>query len=348
MIKCVILASDFGVKKVLGSTLIDKFILDHSFIDKFYVLIDKNKLIEYKENIVSDVCFVYYDEVEDLHKYIGVNDTIIVVKDSVVFKDKISKESLKEEYKCKDYLYVFYAKNLFSKKRFKEIKKDIYEGSFYNIKQTLIKERNKRFIDDGVDIIDINSTFIDYDCEIGEGSVIYPNTFIEDNTRICSKCTIKGNIKKSIIKDNVTIKDSYVENSIIDDGVSVGPYSYIHDDCLIKSGSIIGSYVELKKCIIGCYTKVKHQSVLLDCIIGDNVNVGAGVITANYDGEMKHISKIGNKSFIGCNSVIISPITIGKNCFVAADTTVVKDIDDNEFAISRVNQVNKVKRKLNI
>ncbi len=206
MIKCVILASDFGIKKVLGITLIDKFILDHSFIDKFYVLIDKNKLIEYKENIVSDVCYVYYDEVEDLHKYIGVNDTIVVVKDSVVFKNKISKESLKEEYKCKDYLYVFYAKNLFYKKRFKEIKKDIYDGDFYSIKQVLIKERNMSLISKGVDIIDIDSTYIDYGCEIGKGSVIYPNTFIENNTKIGSKCNIKGTIKKSVIKEKAQIR----------------------------------------------------------------------------------------------------------------------------------------------
>jgi bifunctional UDP-N-acetylglucosamine pyrophosphorylase/glucosamine-1-phosphate N-acetyltransferase len=246
-----------------------------------------------------------------------------------------------EVYKCKDFLYILSAKDIRKKNKIKEIKVDIYDGDAYEIKREIIRKNNISFIKEGVDIVDVDSTYIDYGCTIKEGTIIYPNSYIKNNSKIGARCSIKGIVDGCTIKDNVKIDDSRVENSIVDENVNIGPYSYVHDDCLIKVGSFIGSYVELKKTIIGCRCKVKHQSVLLDCIIGDDVNVGAGVISANYDGKMKHISSIGNSSFIGCNSVIISPIKIGDNCFVAADTTITKNIEDNYFTISRVPQVNK-------
>ena len=350
MVKCVILSDGFGLNKVLGYTFIDKFINDHGFIDKFYVVIDKKRLMEYKEKIDSKVDYIYRKDIKDIHKYLSSDDIVIVISDKVVFKSVIDSKYIDSKmlYKYRDYLYIFPFKDLNKKKKFKEIKVEVYDENVYEIKRKIIRENNLSFINKGVDIIDIDSTYIDYGCTIKGGTIIYPNSYIKNNSKIGARCCIDGTIDGCTIKDNVTIKNSCVEHSIIDENVSVGPYCYIHEDCLIKVGSIIGSYVELKKSIIGCRCKVKHQSVLLDCIVGDDVNIGAGVITANYDGKMKHISKINDKSFVGCNSVIISPIEIGSNCFVAADTTVVKDVENNSFAISRVSQMNKVINKVAI
>ena len=344
MTKCIILSSGFGLNKVLGVTFIDKFINEHKFIDKVYVVIDRKRLVEYKEKVANNVDYIYDDEIDDFGKYISYKDDLIVMKDDFVLRENINEKYMNSNYKFMDYLYIISSDE--NKLKFKDLELSIYEGNVYDIKQSLIKERNLKLIEMGADIQNIDFTYIDYDCYIGKNTIVYPHTYIQDKTRIGEGCTIKGNIRNSSIKNGVRIIDSYVENSIVDDRVMVGPFSYIHDDCLLKKDCVIGSYVELKKTIVGEKTKIKHQSVLLDCVIGDEVNIGAGVISANYDGDMKHISNIGNKSFIGCNSVIISPITIGNDCFIAADTTIVKDVLDNEFSISRANQVNKVRWKI--
>ena len=124
-------------------------------------------------------------------------------------------------------------------------------------------------------------------------------------------------------------------DSKIGDNCEIGPYSNIRNHSEIKNNCRIGNFVEVKKSFIGENTKCAHLSYIGDCKIEENVNIGCGVIIANYDGKNKNPCFIGKNSFIGCNSILISPITINENSFVAAGTIVNKNLDKNSFAISR-------------
>jgi len=334
VIKGLIVSNKYGFKKILGKSLLDIMIEKNKTISQFFVLIDKLSLVEHKSAIKSNVVYIFNDDKGELGRYINVNDKILIFHDDYFVDEPISID----EYKDINAKYI------------------VVEGEgitiqslldFYKLRESLIVERNRGLINAGVDIIDINSTYIDYDCNIGKETVIFPNSMVS-SSNIGEKCIISGRIKNSTIGDEVVIDNSVIEDSTIESDVQVGPYSYIHNECRLRDGCIIGSYVEIKKSEIGCNSKIKHQSVILDTTIDDKVNIGAGVITANYDGEMKSVTRIGNNSFIGCNSVLIAPINIGANSFIAADTTVVKNVEDNEFSISRVHQVNKQRRKINI
>ena len=357
MINCLIIAKNYGKEKILNKSLIDRFIDKNKNIDNFYVMIDKTVLINYKENIVYNVNYIYENEIEDLHKYIGINDRLVVIYDDIYLEDGLPVDMLKSQinYRVKDKLFCLNMIDVINKS-FKNIKEykgiDFYcidnDLDFYILSKEIIKGRNLDLIEKGVYILDIDSVFIDEDCIIGEGSIIYPNSIIECGSKIGKNCKISGRLKNVSIKNRVEIENSFVSDSIICDDVHIGPYSFIHHDCMINDNSYVGSYVEMKKSIMGNNVKVKHQSVLLDSFIGNNVNIGAGVITANYDGTMKHITRINDNAFIGCNSVLIAPLSIGKRAFVAADTTITRDVKDDEFVISRIEQINKKRRRNNL
>jgi len=353
MVKCLIIASKIGKEKILNKSLIDRFIFLNEDIEEYFILIDKYELDEFKENIISKVTYIYNDEIDDIYRYINNDDRLIVVYDKLYFDKKISKEFIEDKInmRYKNLLYVLNFNDVISSslENIKEIDikdvKVIYSSKdVYDLKNEFIKKINYSYIEKGVKIIDVEHTYIDEDSNVGYGSVIYPNSFIE-NSKIGKRCEISGNIKNSIVKDNCKVIDSYLANSVLENNVNLGPYSNIHDNCYINENSYIGSYVEIKKTTIGMNCKIKHQSVLLDCNIGNNVNVGAGVISANYDGKMKHITNIEDNSFIGCNSVLVAPLNIGSRVFVAADTTVIKDIKNDEFSISRIEQKNKINNK---
>lgn len=175
------------------------------------------------------------------------------------------------------------------------------------------------------DIIISKSSFVSEDVKfvgkviIGENSYIGPGTYLEN----------------CIIGNNTKITYSYIENSVIKDNCTIGPYAHIKQDSVIEDNCRIGNYVEIKNSIIHKGVKAAHLAYLGDCEVGEETNVGCGVITANYDGKDKHKTHIGKNCFIGCNSNLIAPITIGDNCYIAAGTTLSKSLEDNSFAITR-------------
>lgn len=189
--------------------------------------------------------------------------------------------------------------------------------------------------------IDKKNTYINHTVEIGDGTKIYPNVVIEGNTKIGKNCTIGMGtyIKDSIIQDNTIIYASHIMESKIGFNCNIGPYSHIRPGNNIKDGVKIGSFVEVKKSTIEKGTKIPHLSYIGDSMIGENVNIGCGVITANYDGKQKHQTIIEKDVFVGCNTVFIAPIKVSKNSFIAAGTIVVKNIPNNSFVISRVPMV---------
>ena len=146
--------------------------------------------------------------------------------------------------------------------------------------------------------------------------------------------------KKVKIGNNVTISSfSHLEGVKIDNNVKIGPYARIRPGVIIKSGSKIGNFVEVKKSKIGKNSKVNHLSYIGDSSIGKNVNIGAGTITCNYDGVKKYKTRIKDKVFIGSNSSLVAPVTINENSIVGAGSVITKNVLKNSLALERTKQV---------
>jgi bifunctional UDP-N-acetylglucosamine pyrophosphorylase/glucosamine-1-phosphate N-acetyltransferase len=179
----------------------------------------------------------------------------------------------------------------------------------------------------GVIIIDENSTYIDDRVLIESGVTIYPNNFITGDT------FIKKNV---VLYPNNVIKDSF-----IDEECFVGPFSNLKGNNEIGKKCVIGAFVELKNAKLKDNVRAKHHAYLGDVEIGENCNIGCGVIIANYDGKTKQKSVIENDVFVGSNVTIISPVHIGNNSLIAAGSTIVENVDSNSLAIARKRQINK-------
>jgi bifunctional UDP-N-acetylglucosamine pyrophosphorylase/glucosamine-1-phosphate N-acetyltransferase len=200
-----------------------------------------------------------------------------------------------------------------------------------------------KWFDEGVSFIDPKSVIIDPDASIGMDTVIYPNVVIEGKSVIGSNCTIYPNTRiiDSTIGDNVTIKDSSViESSNIQYSAEVGPFAHLRPGSIIGVSAKIGNFVEIKKSVIGNGTKASHLSYLGDAEIGDNVNIGAGTITCNYDGVNKFKTVIEEGSFIGSDTQLVAPVKVGKGAYVGAGSTITKDVPPLALAVSRTSQKN--------
>lgn len=201
-----------------------------------------------------------------------------------------------------------------------------------NSQKTQTKLRNK-FIKSGVKMIGPETIFFSDDTKIGNNVIINPYVVIG---------------KKVKIGNNVTINSfSLLENCKIENKVDVGPYARIRPGTILKEGSRIGNFVEVKKSTIGKKSKVNHLSYIGDSDIGKNVNIGAGTITCNYDGFKKSKTKIKHNVFIGSNSSLVAPVTINENSIVGAGSVITKNVKKRSLALTRATQIqmNNYKRK---
>ncbi len=189
-------------------------------------------------------------------------------------------------------------------------------------------QKRKRIdaMNNGVTMIDPNSIYFSYDTKIENDVTIEPNVIFKENVIIESGANILAN--------------SYLDNCKIKSGASIGPFARIRAGTIISENASIGNFVEVKKSKIGSKTKIMHLSYIGDSNVGEKTNIGAGTITCNYDGFKKYNTNIGSGTFIGSNSIIISPINIGNNAIIAANSTITKDVMDDEIAISRTEQRN--------
>jgi UDP-N-acetylglucosamine diphosphorylase/glucosamine-1-phosphate N-acetyltransferase len=193
-----------------------------------------------------------------------------------------------------------------------------------NSQKTQIKLRNK-FVKLGVKMIGPETIFFSEDTKIGKNVTIKPYVVIDTKVKI-------GN--------NVTINSfSHLENCKIENKVNIGPYARIRPGTIIKEGSKIGNFVEVKKSTIGKKSKINHLSYIGDTEIGKNVNIGAGTITCNYDGVKKNKTKIKNNVFIGSNSSLVAPVTINQNSIVGAGSVITKNVKKKSLTLTRANQV---------
>lgn len=202
---------------------------------------------------------------------------------------------------------------------------------------------NERHMRNGVTIINPASTYISADAIIGSDTVILPGVIIEGKTVIGDDCKIGPNshIVNSQIGHATTIHSSVVLNSQVGNETAVGPFAHLRPDSSLGNHVKIGNFVEVKKSTLGDETKVSHLSYIGDAEIGSNVNIGCGSITVNYDGKNKYKTIIEDDVFVGCNSNLVAPVKLGKGSFIAAGSTITKEVPDDSLAIARARQENK-------
>ena len=189
-------------------------------------------------------------------------------------------------------------------------------------------------------ILDKKSTFIDKSVTIGKGVIIYENNIIEGNTVIEDGSIIMPNcyIKNSVIGKNSTINFSQLEDAVVENNCYIGPFARLRPKAIIKDGAKIGNFCEVKNATIGKNTKVSHLAYVGDADIGDDCNVGCGVIFVNYNGKIKQRTIVGDNVFIGSNANVIAPVRIESNSYICAGTTITDNVSEDDFVIGRVRQ----------
>lgn len=202
------------------------------------------------------------------------------------------------------------------------------------------KKRIIEYMEAGVIFLDIDTVFIDEGVKIGEGTVIEPCVQIRGVTEIGVNCLIGQNsrIEKSVLSDNVNVLSSVVLESKIGEGTKVGPFAYLRPNSVIGRECKIGDFVEVKNSTLGDGTKASHLTYIGDSDLGNDINLGCGVVFVNYDGTNKHRSTIEDGAFIGCNTNLVSPVNVGEGAYIAAGTTVTKNVPDDALCVGRTRQ----------
>lgn len=197
--------------------------------------------------------------------------------------------------------------------------------------------RNLRYMEEGVIFIDLKMAYIDEGVRIGRGTTIYPCAVIEGDVTIGENCVIGQNtrIKDSVIGDNTMIQSSVILESRVGSDTTVGPFAYLRPNSNVGSGCKVGDFVEIKNSTLGDGAKASHLTYIGDSDVGERVNLGCGVVFVNYDGSRKYRSVVEDGAFIGCNSNLVSPVHIGKNAYVAAGSTITKDVPEGALYVAR-------------
>jgi bifunctional UDP-N-acetylglucosamine pyrophosphorylase/glucosamine-1-phosphate N-acetyltransferase len=213
--------------------------------------------------------------------------------------------------------------------------------------QVLWQKIAQRHMLAGVTLMDPQTTYIDRDAEIGKDTVIYPNCYLLGKTSLGEGCVVEPGCKltDARVGNFVTIKaSSVITESVLEDRVAVGPFAHLRPETVLREGSRIGNFVEVKKSVIGKGTKANHLSYIGDATVGEEVNVGAGTITCNFDGRKKHPTIIEDEVFIGSNTELVAPIKIGRGAIIGAGSTITKEVPPETLAVSRARQEHYKKR----
>ena len=200
-----------------------------------------------------------------------------------------------------------------------------------------------RLAEQGVTVIDPANTYIDPRCTVGENTLILPGTILRGSTVIGKGCEIGPNamIRDCTVGDYTTVNASQLNESRVGSHTTVGPFAYIRPKCVIGDKCRVGDFVELKNSVIGNGTKVSHLTYVGDSDVGEKVNFGCGTVTTNYDGHRKFRCTIGDNVFLGCNTNLIAPVTLGDGAYTAAGSTITDDVPADALAIARQKQTNK-------
>ena len=199
-----------------------------------------------------------------------------------------------------------------------------------------------KHLDDGVEFCCTDGVSIGNNVTIGAGTVIHAGVVLRGNTTIGENCVLGNNciIENTTVGNNVNLNNVQAYESVIEDDAKIGPYVQLRPNSHIKRGVKIGDFVEIKNSTIGEYTAVAHLTYIGDADVGEAVNFGCGCCIANYDGQHKHRTKIGNHAFLGCNTNLVAPVELEDFAYTAAGTTVTKKVPEYALAVGRAKQEN--------
>jgi bifunctional UDP-N-acetylglucosamine pyrophosphorylase/glucosamine-1-phosphate N-acetyltransferase len=199
----------------------------------------------------------------------------------------------------------------------------------------------ERMLSSGVRVMDPDSTYVGPAVTVGEGTTLLPGTILRGRTTVGKGCEIGPNamIRDCQIGDRVTVNASQLNESSVDDDTNVGPFAYVRPNCHVGKGVKVGDFVELKNSTVGDGTKISHLTYVGDTDAGAHINFGCGTVTVNYDGEKKFRTTIGDHAFIGCNTNLVAPVTVGEGAYTAAGSTITDDVPADSLAIARDRQI---------
>ena len=215
--------------------------------------------------------------------------------------------------------------------------------------ENILQERIRlHWMKSGVTMPSPTSVYIDADVSLGEDTTVLPNTHITGGTRVADRCLLGPNsiIDDARIGSECRVWSSVVEGSDLEARVSVGPFTHIRPGSRIAEGVVLGNFAEVNRSEVGRNTKSVHFSYLGDAEIGENVNIGAGTVTVNYDGVSKLPTRIGDGAFIGCDTMLVAPVEVGSGAQTAAGAVVTKDVPPDAMAVGvPARLISKNKRK---
>ena len=303
-----------------------------------------------RNNSELDSIVEHRDASPDVLKIREINSGVYVFNSPALFESltKIRNDNVQREYYLPDVIGILGSQ----KQKIGAFKVDSAEEVLgINTRQELaavdrVMRRRKceSLMADGVTIIDPQTVYIDATVEIGPDTIVYPSVQIYGQTVIGEEAKIHSfsRISNSKVGDrSVVLEGCIVVDSVIGEDVSIGPSAHVRMGTTIGNSAKVGNFVEIKKSALGAGTKSMHLAYLGDATIGKNVNIGAGVITCNYDGVNKHPTTIEDGAFVGTDSQLIAPVRVGRNAYVAAGSSITEDVPAESLAIGRGRQVNK-------
>ena len=297
---------------------------------------DVEKIVEHK------------DATEDERKVREINAGIYCFEKDALFSAlaKVGCENAQGEYYLPDVLSILRGQG----EKIWAVAADDYEETLgvnsrihlAQAEKILRRRKNLELMESGVTLMDPESTFIDMDVSIGRDTVIYPFTWLEGKTSVGEGCNLgpSSRFTDVTIGVGVTAHFVYAHECEIKDGVTMGPFVHIRPDSQVGKDVKIGNFVEVKNSNIGEGSKLPHLQYIGDCDMGAGVNMGCGTITVNYDGKKKFRTKIGDNVFVGCNSNLVAPVSVGDGAYIAAGSTITKDVPSEELAVARARQKN--------
>ena len=300
-----------------------------------------------KENGLVKAIVEEKEASEEIKKIKEVNAGVYCFNSKELFKalDKINNNNEKGEYYLTDIIGIQVAED---KKVQSFVLEDNLEILGVNSKvelaqasKVLRERKNRELMEDGVILIDPENTYVEESVEIGKDTVLYPGVFLQGTTVIGENCELIGNTRiiDSTLGDNIRVESSVIEESVLEEGVTMGPFAHLRPKSHLKEKVHIGNFVEVKKSTLEKGVKAGHLTYLGDAQVGENTNIGAGTITCNYDGVNKFKTVIGKEVFIGSDTMLVAPVNIGEKALVGAGSVITKDVPNNSLAVSRSKQI---------
>ena len=284
---------------------------------------------------------------EEIKKIKEVNAGVYCFNSKELFKalDKINNNNEKGEYYLTDVIGIQVLEN---KKVQSFVLEDNMEILGVNSKVELAQagkvlrdRKNRELMEEGVILIDPENTYVEDNVKIGKDTILYPGVFLQGKTTIGERCEIIGNTRiiDSTLGNDIRVESSVIEESILEDKVTMGPFAHLRPKAHLKEKVHIGNFVEVKKSTLEKGVKAGHLTYLGDAQVGENTNIGAGTITCNYDGVNKFKTVIGKEVFIGSDTMLVAPVNIGEKALVGAGSVITKDVPNNSLAVSRSKQI---------